>query len=91
MDGVPKLKIAGMVAAVIVVVGVTTLIAKSNFPGKGVSADLGDVAAGAVVVMGQETYDALLADLGQYFKETDQSSQDNIIKDVVKRLEAVLE
>lgn len=87
----PKLKIAGMVAAIVVVVGITAMIATSKLPGSGVSADIADVASGAVVVISQDTYNDILSELENYFEEgDDQTAQDNIIQDVVNTLEAVL-
>ena len=86
-----KLKLSGMVVAVLVVVGVTAIIANSKFTGGlagGVSADLGDLATGKVVVLSQETYDTALAKLTDYFgQQGSQSTQDKIVADVVKMLQ----
>ena len=81
-----NLKIAGLLAVAVVVVGATIIIASSSL-GEGVSADLGDVAAGEVVLMPQDDYQMALEKLGDYFMATDKTTQDNIISDVVKILQ----
>lgn len=81
-----NLKIAGLLAVAVVVVGATIMIASSSL-GEGVSADLGDVAAGNVVVISQTDYQAVLDQLGNYFTTTDKTTQDNIVSDVVKILQ----
>lgn len=87
-----KLKVSGMIAAVIAVVGVTFIIANSGIGGgglAGVSADVQDLATGAVVVMSRETYQDALARLNSYF-DKDQAAQDKIVADVVKMLRDVV-
>jgi len=86
-----KLKVTGMVAAVIAVVGVTVIIANSSVSlTKGVSADLGDLAAGNVTVMSRESYDAAVAKLNEYFVQSgDKTAQDNLVAEVVNILKDV--
>jgi len=81
-----SLKIAGLLAVAVAVTGATLLISRGTLPG-GVSADLGDIAAGEVVVISQTDYQAALDQLGDYFTTADKTTQDNIVLDVVKILE----
>lgn len=82
------LKIAGLLAVAVVVVGATIIISRISLLDKGVSADLGDIAAGEVVVISQTDYQMALDQLGDYFTTADKSAQDNIVSDVVKILES---
>jgi len=85
-----NLNIAGLLAIALAVAGITILISYET-PKEGVSADLGDLLTGEVVVMPQDDYQAVLDKLEDYFITTDKTSQDNIILDVVKVLESVQE
>lgn len=87
-----KLKVTGMLAAVIAVVGITVVIANSSVVDltRGVSADLGDLATGSVTVMSTEDYDLVLDKLTEYFDiATDQTLQDNLVAEVVNILQDV--
>ena len=85
-----NLTIAGLLAIAVAVAGATVLISYES-PKEGVSADLGDLLAGDVVVMSQADYQATLDKLRDYFTTTDKTTRDNIVLDVVKVLEAVKE
>jgi hypothetical protein len=86
-----KLQVTGMVAAIIAVVGVTVIIANSSIDlTRGVSADLGDLATGAVTVMSRDDYDAAVTKLNDYFaKAGDKTAQDNLVAEVVNILQNV--
>jgi len=86
-----KLKAAGMVAAVIAVVGVIVIVGNGQISlTKGVSADLGDLAVGKVTVMSQETYDTAVKKLNAYFAEAgNKTAQDTLITEVVNILKEV--
>jgi len=82
-----NLKTAGLLAVAVVAIGATILISRVSV-GRGVSADLGDVVTGSVVVISQTDYQSALDQLGDYFTTADKSAQDNIVSDVVKILES---
>lgn len=81
-----KLKIAGLLVAVIAVVGITALISQGTVF-KGVSADIGDIATGEAKLIPKADYQAVLQQLNNYFLTNDQTAQDNIIHDIVKILD----
>lgn len=86
-----KLKMTGMVAAIIAVVGITVIIANSQVGlTGGVSADVKDLATGNVTVMSKEDYDSVLVKLNEYSQEAgNRVAQDNLIAEVVNILKNV--
>lgn len=88
-----KLKVTGMVAAVIAVVGITFIIGKSSITSeltKGVSADIGDIAAGEVVLIPTDDYNSVLAKLDEYFiRAGDEVTRDTLITEAVNILEGI--
>ena len=85
-----QLKLAGLVAGAIVVVGVIgvltfTPLGRLNTIG-GTSADVGDVATGNVVVVAKDNYQEILAQLKSY-ANADEATRSTIIQEVIHSLE----
>lgn len=93
LDKTAKLKVSGMLAAVIIVIGVTVIISNSAITGSGgVSADVEDIATGRVIMMPQEIYHGIMADLNTYFKlRENQEEQDKLIQDIVDSLNGLVD
>lgn len=87
-----QLKIAGMVAGVVVVIGVIGLLALTD-AGRlrtigGTSADVGDIATGKVVVISKADYQQMLDQLKSY-ATADETTRTAIIQGVIHSLEGL--
>lgn len=83
-----KLKVSGMLAAVIVVVGTIAIISNSTlYDSSGVSADVADLATGDAIIVPLSVHQEVIGDLNSYFElQDDKVAQDKIIQEVVNTL-----
>lgn len=86
-----QLKLAGLVAGAIIVVGVISVLTFTPAGRlntiRGTSADVGDVATGNVVVMAKDDYQKILTQLRDY-ANADETTRSAIIQEVIHSLES---
>lgn len=88
------MKIAGMLAAAIIVVGGIVIVGNSSVGTSitGTSASATDVATGNILIVSTESYDDILDKLGEYFADDiDQATKDRIVQDSLQLLQSLSE
>ena len=88
------MKMAGMLAAAIVVVGGIVIVGNSSVGTTvtGTSASATDVAAGNILIVSTGEYDDILDRLNGYFEEgIDQATKDTIVQESIDHIKSLSE